>query len=333
MPDPDSLKIRINQIGGPQRTWLELKGAVLIYHARSWAASFSAYIPVEWVTVSRHKRQQATLLLRNLLMLMVTGGVGLAIIGLALQPEEGGAAPAVTNPLLRIAAITIGMVALTVAAWFALRAGRAFFERHPSTLLQVEDSDMAIEFWDNGRDDEVKQFMAQLDRLKEGVKESTAYPIKAGHARRHVRPFRAVVMKTLLITLFLLFPVKLLAGYMNRPEFMLILLLPALVYFGRYGLEHLLRRAEPKAFQRGMRHFHRGEFEAAAAWFRTLLESHPDHEHGLILGTQSVIMLERFEEAFSYCQRLRSINPELAETLQEDLWALKRMQERMQVTV
>ncbi len=327
------MKIRINQIGGPHRTWLELKGTVLIYHARSWVASFSAYIPVEWVIVSHHKRQQAALVVRNLLLLMVAAGLGLAIIGIALQPEEAGASAAANSAFARIALAAAGMMALAVAAWFAFRALRALIERHSSTLLQVEESDMAIEFWDNDRDQEVQHFMEQLDRVKQDAKDVSAYPVKAGHARRHVRPFRAVVAKSLLITLFLLFPVKLLAGLMGRPEFMLILALPMLAHFGRYGIEHLLRRTEPKAFQRGMRHFHRGEFEAAAAWFQTLLDKHPNHEHGLILGTQSVIMLERYEEAFSYCQRLQSINPELAETIQEDVWALKRMKERMQVSV
>ena len=35
-------RVRIDQVGGPRSTWLELKGTVLVYHARTWAASFSA---------------------------------------------------------------------------------------------------------------------------------------------------------------------------------------------------------------------------------------------------------------------------------------------------
>ncbi|MFP4191772.1 MAG: tetratricopeptide repeat protein [Candidatus Hydrogenedentota bacterium] len=327
-------RVRIDQVGGPRSTWLELKGTVLVYHVRTWAASFSAYIPVEWITVSRRRRRHSLGLLRNLSLLVAALAAGGALALLTLQPMEESIRPVLTNPFVQAAAIAAAVFAMGAAVWFGMNAWLAAYERPPTTLLRVEDSDMAIEFWHRkGPDQHLDHFLERLNASQEKAGHASSYPPKMGHARRHIRPWRAVALKAAVVTGLLYIPCNLTAAYLGRPELMLFLVLPPIVYFGKQGLDWLGTRFEPKALQHGLRHFHKGEFEQAEHHLAALLRENPRHQHGLILHTQTLIMLERFEEAFRNCQRIEDENPEMAAMLREDLWALKRMHERMEAGV
>ena len=323
-------KVQIEQIGGPRHTWLELKGTVLVYHASTWAASFCAYIPVEWISVSHGSRMPGLRLLRSGALSATALAASLLFFALAFRPSAIHTVPTALEPVLQVAATLMAAPLLIAAVWFGSSAMTALRQRRPTTVLQVDESDMAIEFWRRDGGADLDKFVEDLGALQASVEDTASYPARVGHARRHVRPIRAVALKVLVTTLILYIPCKVMAAHLGMPLLMLFLALPAAVYFGRAGLDWLFMRREHPDFREAARHFHRAEFAEAEARLEALLRDEPRHEHGLLMYTQVLIMVEKFDEAFSACQQLHPVNPEAADAILEDLWALKRMHDRMQ---
>ncbi|MCC6145472.1 MAG: hypothetical protein IT368_16825, partial [Candidatus Hydrogenedentes bacterium] len=57
-------------MGRPGRSWLELRGTILVYHRDSWLASSSLFVPIEWAVIRQSRQLDVRRLWRGILGLM-----------------------------------------------------------------------------------------------------------------------------------------------------------------------------------------------------------------------------------------------------------------------
>lgn len=324
-PSPKTLKVRVDTIGGPRRVWLEIKGMVFIYHRSWWAVSASEYFPVEWLTVSRHLRFDGRYLALGLLVAMLT--VFLVVAPAALvhswRPEV---MPHLTPLFLLIA--FVGLVLCMV--WCS-----AFFRRRPTVRITIHTQPRPgrIEFWYRPRSQPaIDSLIRRLETLPKQVEDMTLYPVHMSQTRYRLRPFRAVLTKVIFYTFVAYWVIRVATLFTGqRAVLAWLLLLPAAYYLGRYAIEGLLHLREPRVFREALKAYYRGRLAEAEDLLRPLVNEQPEFGGARILLLRTFLEQQKFDEAFRECGQLRAFNSEAADAIAHDIWAIKRLYDRMDI--
>ena len=320
--DLHNIEVDIKQLGGPHRASLELRGTVLVYHQRGWAGSASVFIPIEWVTVSSRSRSNVNYLVCLLLALLALASL---LSALALE-LTGGRDPA---PLVLAVLAVPSAVCCGVAALCLYR----FLQRHRTTLLTVETEPpgLRIEFWHTPlQNPRLDTLLERLGNLRAHIEDVTPYPIQTSHTWYRLRPLRAVLLKGVLYSLVLYIPVSLIADYLDMHSLLLFLLLPPAFYGGHYALTALRNLGNPKSFRAAVRSYNKGEVNLADSYLRDTLATHPDHAESLLLSVYVNVEQRQFDRAFALCRKLAAFDQDHADDLTKEVWAIKRMHDRME---
>lgn len=320
MTEPNTITAPIRPVSGPRQSSLELRGTVLVYHQRGWAGSASVFIPIEWITVSSRTRFNTNFLLGVLL-----GGMLFVSLCSALLLEIA------RGSMLNAAGVAVPALACLAAAVYCLYR---FLQRGRTTVLSV-DSDprrMRIEFWHVPTlDPTLDSLLDRLKSLSARIEEVAPYPIQTSHTWYRLRPLRAVMAKGLLFSVILYVPVSLLAGYMDAPELMLFLLLPPAFYGAQYAYMALRSLSSPKSFRAAVKSYNRGEVGQADSLLTDTLAVHPNHPESLMLSVYVNVEQRRFDRAFDQCRKLAAVDRDHADDLVKEVWAIKRMYDRMEL--
>ncbi|MCC6491211.1 MAG: hypothetical protein IT364_27225 [Candidatus Hydrogenedentes bacterium] len=321
MTDTHHMVADIRQVGGPRRASLELRGTVLVYHQHGWAGSASVYIPIEWVSVSsRYRNNMNYLVCLSLLLLALVS----LLSGLLLEVTSGESPSLLT--LLAFAVPAALCCGVSVLCLFR------FLKRHRTTVLAVDTghTGMRVEFWHTPAEDpKLDALLDRLSSLRERIEDVTQYPIHTSHTWYRMRPFRAVLLKGLTYSLVLYIPVSLIADYLDRHVLLLFLLLPPAFYGGHYALMALRNLGNPKSVRAAVRSYNKGEVGQADSFLRDTLAAHPDHAESLLLSVYVNVEQQQFDRAFAQCRKLAAFDRDHADDLVKEIWAIKRMHDRM----
>ena len=96
-----------------------------------------------------------------------------------------------------------------------------------------------------------------------------------------------------------------------------------------FGIPGLFMRFHPRLLRQALRHYNYDRFDHARHCFQETLKNHPAHVPSLYFLAEIHGARFDFDNAFRYCRLLARSEPEMAESLQSDLWLLKRLGARM----
>lgn len=308
-------RIAVQEIG-PRgiRSALELRGTVLVYHAKTWVGTASTYIPVEWVEVSRHWRMRPRTLVRAGALLGASAAAGLAIAAYA-------------DFLLPLYAVALFAVML-----YAVVAFRRFWRGEPTVRFDVDlaPRQFQIECWDQpGRHSPLNRLTRRITALQRDLEDHVPYPVHMTYQWYSVRPWRASLVQAALVTLVLAWPVHYGATLLDQPAFLAFLLLPSAVYLGRIAWNRLMLRFAPAEFRQALRAHDRQDYRAAKDHLTRYLESNPDQQSALMLLSQTQCRLHDYTAALRTCDRFASDDPETASHMQDEILGMQRMHQRM----
>jgi hypothetical protein len=319
---------------------LEVRGDILICEGRSWSRRTAIYVPAECFHVDRSQRRDGRTLIRGFLApAFVVALTVLLGAGCYLAAYFGVAFPLEAT----VTALREGMLLALAPAFLytALCVGR--FARLQDTIrVEILGAEGAtrLEFWHRpGLDPAVDRLVRRLFELSLEHGHATAFPLKTGYAWQHRRPLRALIatgargmaamyVLAILARLFLRWYTG--EAIVVTPMFFTIFLLPWVWGGGKYLLGQFFLTSEPLDFRLGLKLYHNEQFDQAEAHFRAVLTTHPDHVPSLFFLAQHYMQRFDFDRAFQYCTRLLTLAPEIGESMQEDIWALKRVAGRME---
>lgn len=332
MSEQRPTRVPIRRVGMPGQAWLDLQGSILVFHKQNWVTSSSLYIPVEWIQYAENRRRDIHRLWEGLLACLVAClfALPLTLLIHVMRIES--------NMDLAFA-IALGTLS-AFCLWCGLRALWAFSRRQPAITftVQAEYHTFIIEFWAPTRHDvALQELLTRLKEQREHVRDNVPYPIRMNHMWYRTRPYhRAVLMGgaiSLLLYLGMLAPAILqAAGYdlaFSNAYFVLAVLPP----IGMLGMEAFRRHwpfGQPKALRKAVHALERGDLEEAAGLLESLLAQQPQYDTARALLVRVHTEQAQFDAAFRHCDILARRHPGIASTLQANLWAIRRIHERME---
>lgn len=325
-------KVRIKRVAVPGEAWLELKGTILVFHARNWISLSSMFIPLEWVETTEGYRRDFRRLWVGIIGVLVAILLSLPLSLLSLYLPERRA----LDVLLAVILGVLLAISVCVAAW----ALATFFRRRRYTAFTVKGKlgGYTIAFWHTLGED------AALDTLVEGVcalegdlDETIPYPIRMKHIWRRPRPVRIALLRGMVVSFFL-YLLILSCDVLHRigkiswfsSSYFFFLLAPPAFYVTMVLLRRALMLRQPQAYRAAVRSCARGALADARDALKGLLDIRPEYAAGRLLMVQVCAEQYAFDDAFYHCERLAQEHPALATELQQNLWGIKRMYERMQ---
>jgi hypothetical protein len=320
--DAQPLRVHVQPVTGPRDALLELNGTILVYHQNAWSGRVSVFIPVEWIAL------KATQYVDSRFVYKV---MALPAIALLIAMPGVMLAQAFLGPVAQLVGVVIVlglMMALAAAALGGLVAAR----KRPAIDLTVESESapLRIRFWhEPGEDAERDRLVERMQNLSARADEVIAYTIQKSHTWYRIRPFRAAIVKALFFTAILLLPVQIIATVFEQPWVNAALIMPAIVYIGRYALEASLLRFAPQGFREAVNSYHRDELKQAEKYLRTVFDNEPDYLEACLLSIQLSLERRDFGTAFKRCRQVAKSDPELADDIAEEIWLFKRMNDRM----
>ncbi|MCP4644022.1 MAG: tetratricopeptide repeat protein [bacterium] len=324
MQKPDNQQLPIARIGGPRRSALRLRGAVLELTESGWTGDSTSLIPVEWLTVTRQESNRNRLASR-------------AIVAVAAVVMT------VSIPALVLALSGADLVPLSlwsVVAALALSAGVASVvmtlrKTHSTVVIYVEaePEPWRIEFWHAaGGAPALETLISKLEAVqKETERDETPPPLQTTYSTYRIHPVRVVLMRTIGITLIITGPVIAIAWYFHQPLVLLVVLAPALFYFGRLGLSTLFWRRAPFVYREAVRRFESGKYDEAHRLISKVLDDFPDALPAHLLSVQIDLRRGQFDRAMRGCHDVSRLDDDAGQELLEEVWAVKRLRDRMDV--
>lgn len=321
-PELKPLRVPVKPVNGPGNALIELKGTILVFHQRAWSGKASVFIPVEWISLKHVRCTDMRVVYQVMALPALLMLLSMPLIGLAR--EYFGPNADIWGGIAFLGLFTL----LVTAGIGGFVAGR----NRPAVELtaNLERAPLRIRFWHrHGEDRNQDQLVARLMSMTERADEIISYTIQNSHTWYRIRPLRAAIIKSVFFTAVLLLPVQVIAATFNQPLVNLVLVLPAIVYVGRYGLESMLLRFAPQGFRQAVLSYNRDEFSQAEKHLRTVFDAEPDYLEGCLLSIQLSLERRDFGTAFQRCRQVAKSDPDLADDIAEEIWLFKRMNDRM----
>lgn len=332
-------KAAVDLVASRDQMDIEVRGDVLICEGRSWSRRTAIYVPAECIHVDRNQRRDGRTLIRGFLapaFVIVLTVLALGLCYLAAHFHYEMYLDVAESALQEAMLLALAPAFL----YTAVCIGR--FSKPLSTIrveIQSADGDTQLEFWHRpGSDPAVDVLVRRLFEVSLEHGHAGVFPLKTGYAWQHRRPLRALVatgakgmaalyLLAILTRLFLRWYTG--TPIVVSPMFFSIFLLPWLWAGGKFLLGQFFLSSEPVDFRQGLRHYHNEEFDLAEKHFLAAVERHPNHVPSLFFLAQHYTQRFDFDRAFQFCARLLPLAPEIAESMQEDIWSLKRLARRM----
>jgi len=308
-------RVSVHEVGARrQRSWLELRGTVLVYHVKTWVGTASTYIPVEWVDISRDWRMRPAKLLSASFLVCAS-----VLAGFAVYEYAGFLMP-------------LYAVALFAVLLYAAVSFRSFWRGHPTVRFDVDlaPRQFQIECWDQpGRHSSLTRLTKRILALQRDIDEHVPYPVHMTYQWYSVKPLRASIVQALFITMILAWPVHFAVQYFEIPLFYGFLVLPSIYYLGRVGWNRATLAMAPPDFRQALAAHDRQDYEAARSHLTRYLEDNPNQQSALMLLSQMQCRLHDYNAALRTCDRFARQDPELASHMQEEILGMQRMHDRM----
>jgi hypothetical protein len=280
------------------------------------------FIPIECVTISRARRFDSRLVSR----IAWTSLVAVSLIAPLLFMDSGN----LGQQLERL--WPFGAAVTAMGALYASYALLRFFRRNPTVRFDAEvyGGFVRIECW-NGPDNKraLDSLVSRLLKLQDHLEDLVPYPVEMSYQMYIMRSFRVSVVRAAIVTLLLLVLCVIAADWLQTPYLWYLLVLPWVVYLGRYGLDWVRLRLQPRLFSEAVCAYEDEDLALAQRLLAALQGENPDYVPGLILHAQVCTLRGEFASAFSLCDRVERYIPELAETLRDEILGIERLQRRM----
>jgi hypothetical protein len=331
MSEHQTLVALVKPLGRRGTVALQLIGTILTVHRRSWIADKKLFLPVEWLEIIRDTRRDIRDLWHALLAALVLVLLSLPLSLLLVYYEAWTRWEVV---------LFIGLALLWVAtASIALRFSRRFARARPAITLQLKGD---LRFFrlrfhrPTPRDPILESVIQRIEKLCRHSDDFVRYPIRIVHEWRRIFPYRIAFVQGVFLTLCLTF-LLLIADIFLYPALGMaqiaflhgLALLPAPVSLAVLFLRRHVLHMQPAAYRAAERAYLQGDIETALYKLNELLHADPHHIPAQILRIQAYTESGSFDLALQDCQTLSGENPALAKNLQEKIWAIRRIYERM----
>jgi tetratricopeptide (TPR) repeat protein len=327
-------RIPIRRVSAPGEAWLELRGSILVYHKQTWVSASSMYIPVEWVQIAEgHGRDLRRLwagLMGCLVAILLSLPLSLLIFRMGISGLADAALAAALGALW-VFALATGLISL--AAFLRLRPTITF-------AVQGEFYTFDIRFWRPEHGGEpLQELLDRLRQVRDRVCATAPYPVRMNHIWHRSRPYRrALVMGTAVSMLFylgMMAPALLqAAGYdmAFSNAYFALLAAPPLGSVAWLALRRNLPWGMPRLYREGVTACERGELDRAVQSLESLLTERPDLDPARALLVRVLTEQGAFDAALGHCEHLARRHPGTASGLQANIWAIRRIHDRMHET-
>lgn len=298
--------VAVRRAVGTGRAWLKLDGSIVVLFERRWASARTTYCPVEWLTVERGRRGDGRHLGRALFFLTVPWLLLWPWVGLDERHPAARDAIAAAGCSLVAAAFAAFLVCLVV-----------FLYKRPTTRLRAAGGDLDVEFWHSSGEEPA------VDRLLDGVQAAQrelggaqSFPARASYRsteKRPLRPLGAALLASLL-------PAALTA----QAAWLALTAVPLFLLVVR-GMRRL---TEPRGYREACRAWRRLDLPGAERALLGLLAATPGLVSAHLLLIDVYLEMSAFDKAFAACGELARVSAELAEQVQQSIWAVKRIHAR-----
>ncbi|MBI1318243.1 MAG: hypothetical protein GC168_04720 [Candidatus Hydrogenedens sp.] len=332
-------QVPVQLVNSRDRAAVEVNGRVVVLHFRSWTQSAQVFVPVECMSVGRGQRRRFAYVGYAVLGPLL-GFIAALLIASMVEAycEAAEFAPAEVERYAWTAFAGVMLPAALLCLYGIVNYIRTF--RTVYIDIDYEDGVERVEFWYKpGRDAALDAVVLRLEELHALGAEAERFPLKMGYTWNHQRPLRSVVAWAFawMLPIYALMRVALwvaewMAGAELHPPVWLIpaaFAAPWVWGFGLMALEQVRLLREPESFRRGLKRYNRADFGEAEADFEVTLTDDPHHLPSLYLLIDICLQRFDFTHALELCARLGDEDPELAESIQESIWALRRLSERM----
>lgn len=334
MTDAAAERIAVEPAGAPGAAWLEMRGSILVYRRRSWVASFSAYLPVEWLERSDARRCDWQRLWQSVIALLIAILIALPLSLCYLCRD-------LLSPADLLWVVPLGILFLAMLGVCVARFG-AFLVARPCTTLQVADapSGLSVRIWRSGtaQDQQVETLLAQVAAARDKVARGLLPTLHMNHGWYQPDPYRMALLKGGIISFFLytvLLAWALLAFLGGMDPLPLwcfaFLAAPPLFHFAVAAMRDMQSLGAPRAFRRARRHYRRGALEAARQDLDRAVDASPDNLAVHLLMVRVCAEMGALDAAMHHCGKISRERPLMAAALEENLWAIRRVLERMDV--
>ena len=289
----------IRQADSFRPAFLSLSGTVLTVREKWWTGDVTWYLPVEWVTLaSGRRRNQRRLVIGVFIFLGLLLGSFLSLLSERLKP--------VSIILFFLAFLSL---TITLVVWMRKRL---------TIILTAEPAKTRWEFFEEpDPQGPQRRFLEVLRALRAEIRDLEPFPAKSSIARSAGRRWRELVQLTLLFMV---------PGIITeRANLLLLALLPS----GWELVRHARLLMEPRPFRVALRRARRREYPEAIEALRAALDDKPAHKPSLELFFECCTEIGRHEEAIEAIRRMRDLDPERAQEMEEDRWVVLRIHERM----
>jgi len=330
-PSETTPRIPVRRVSAPGQVWLELRGSILLFHKQTWVSSSSMYIPVEWIEVSEGRRRDLHYLWQGLLGCLVAFLLALPLSLLFFYMRERY----FTDILMMLG---LSALFLLMAACGAISLA-IFMRTRPFVTLAVQGEyhTIRIHLWNPERGGgPLRELMEKLRAIQKHIRETAPYPVRINHMWHRSHPYRRAFVMGIalssLLYLVMMIPATLQAlgrdvAFSNTSFTWLAA--PPLASVAWEALRRGWPWGQPRLYRAAAHACERGDLRTAAAHLNALLETSPDLDPARVLLVRVLTEQGEFETALRHCEYLARQHPSAASALQANIWAIRRIHDRM----
>ncbi|OHB66200.1 MAG: hypothetical protein A2Y77_14980 [Planctomycetes bacterium RBG_13_62_9] len=307
--------ISISKVDNVRHAYLGLEGTILQFGQRQAATDSELLIPVELIAIAEGSRFKGRRLIAALLSLLLP----LLLFGLSYTLIFGFRPTQEAEDTTAFAILTIflaGMLLAGLIAFFIFLI--MFFFRVKTVVLKIEPTGATIEFYEHRKQAaQIDGFLEEIRQRQALVHESLAGPINrpAGFTKEHsvIPRLAGFLWLSLLPAIF--------------TERIPLLVLPGavLVWFAYRRVQY---GRQPREYRQAVRYYLRGDYDGAIDLLESLRRRLPEYLPTYFCLVETSMRAGRFDEAFEMASYLASDYPDVARSMESDIWLFKRIHER-----
>jgi hypothetical protein len=308
--------INIHQINSVKKSYIALEGTILIFHEENGfrrSIQSELHIPLELISVYERFRFKGSHLIASLLSLlapMLIFGILYGITFEMMRVDEESIYKDIFTALFLIL-----LLAGFIMFWIFLIK---FFVRGKTVCLIIAPDEINIEFWKEKKNSaEIDELLMQIEHRKEIVEETLMQPYK--------KMVGFLEERSLLPKLFFLIYLFSLPAIIMRKLSLIYLLLLPVAWFLYREIEF---RKQPKEYRKALKSYFNEEWDQAINLLKSLRIKIPEYIPAYILLVNVYTRANRFDEALGIASELPDEYIDIAQDIQTDIWAYKRIYKR-----
>jgi len=307
----DNVPIKVHTLDGKSITLL-LRGIILTYIEKNWAAESSVDVPLELIKISTLKKRNGNRLILALLSFIYVPGFFYIIYCVVKLFYK--------NPSFHIAEIFI-FAAIVFSSLTFLALFIYFLIKQENILLEIKNSNTKIDFWVHKKNkNNIHKLINEILIRQNNLDDVAPFPMDIITIDYFETPWKKIIILSLLIT----FPSIIFENFW--------LLIPAAVPFIYYLYISLLKLRCPKNIRDAYKLYDKKQWLQAAKRVDECLQDFPDFIELKLLKIDLMLRLYNFNDAENLLAEIENeLDSNLLQTIQHEIIIRKRIHSRQKI--